>query len=37
VVRDYVARGATFIGVGSDTVLLAKATQQMAASYVVTP
>jgi 4-hydroxy-2-oxoheptanedioate aldolase len=34
VVRDYVGRGATFVGVGTDTVLLAKATQQLAAAFV---
>ena len=33
--RSYVATGARFVGVGTDTLLLAKATQQLAASFVV--
>jgi 4-hydroxy-2-oxoheptanedioate aldolase len=32
-VSAYLAAGATFVGVGSDTVLLANATQQAAASF----
>jgi 4-hydroxy-2-oxoheptanedioate aldolase len=35
--RGYLASGATFVGVGSDTVLLARATQQLAATYITPP
>jgi 4-hydroxy-2-oxoheptanedioate aldolase len=35
--RSYLAAGATFVGVGTDTVLLANATQQLAASFTTKP